>query len=165
MEDELLDIVDDADNIIGKANRKEIYGKQHQHRIVHVLVFNDKGEMGLQLRPKNARFCPNGWSTTVGGHVLSGETYEQAAIREMAEELGIKCKVTLFFKDMFVGEDCHNKILGTFKAIYDGPFKPNPREVEKIEFFSLDQIQEMINRGEKFHPELIFLLKKHYNIV
>jgi len=46
-------------------------------------------------------------------------------------------------------------------ATYDGPFYPNPKEVEKIAFFKIDEIKDMIKRGEKFHPELLFLFTRH----
>src|SRR3989338_2368529 len=96
---ELMDFVNEKDEVIGKALQKDIYGKLLTHRIVHVLIFNDKGEMALQLRSKNKNFVPDHWSTSAGGHVQSGETYEQAALRECEEELGIKLKMQFLFKN------------------------------------------------------------------
>ncbi len=58
----------------------------------------------------------------------------------------------------------HLKFLGSFTSIYNGEFKVNLKEVEKMQFFSLKEIQEMINQKEKFHPELLFLLEKHFGI-
>ena len=174
---EFLDIINDQDNVIGKASKQEVYEKLLTHRIVHILIFNDKNEMALQMQSKNKRFCPLHWSTAVGGHVRSGETYEQAALREMGEEIGISTKIEPVFKDNYIYTDEYDhyygnkvgprkglkKILFTFKTVYNGPFNVNPKEVKQIEFFSLDNIKDMIGK-EKFHPELLFLLKKHYNI-
>ena len=164
---EILDVVNERDGVVGKASQKHIYEKLLSHRIVHILVFNKKGEMALQLRSKNKNFLPNYWCTAVCGHVQSGETYEQAALRECEEETGIKTKIEFLYKDLYLDnfrQTNLRKFLGTFKAIYRGPFKINPKEVEKMEFFSLEKIKKMIDKGEKFHPELLFLLGKHFNI-
>jgi isopentenyldiphosphate isomerase len=161
---EFLDVVNERDEVVGKASQDEIYEKKLSHRIVHVLIFNDRGEMALQLRSRNKSFCPKHWTTSVGGHVKSGERYEEAALREVEEEVGIRKRIELAYKDVYHDHRGFEKFLVTFKVMFNGPFKINPEEVEKMEFFSLDEIQDMINNGEKFHPELLFLLKKHFDI-
>ena len=162
---EFLDVVDDNDDVVGVASEKDIYEKRLIHRIVHVLIFNDRGEMALQLRSKDKPFCPNHWSTAVGGRVSSGESYEIAAIREYEEELGRADLIFPMFKDVYIDEaKDHKKFLMTFKAISNGPFNPNPEEVQRVEFCSIGKIKEMINDGEKFHPELLFLLRKHFGV-
>ncbi|MCA9460196.1 MAG: NUDIX domain-containing protein, partial [Nanoarchaeota archaeon] len=82
---ELLDIVNRKDEVIGVASKEDVYKKSLTHRIVHILIFNDKNELALQLRSKKVSFCPSHWSTSVGGHVQSGESYEGAALREYQE--------------------------------------------------------------------------------
>ncbi|HLD49353.1 MAG TPA: NUDIX domain-containing protein [archaeon] len=161
---EFLDIVDDNDEVLGNAPKQEIYEKLLTHRIVHILIFNNKGEMALQLQGRNKKFCPLHWSTAVGGHVQAGESYEQAAIRECEEELGKRVKPIFAFKDVFRAGQGIKKFLVTFTSDYNGPFNPNEKEVENVEFFTMQKIREMINAGEKFHPELLFLLKKHYGM-
>ena len=157
-----MDVVNDNDKVIGTAPREEIYAKKLPHRIVHVLVFNDIGEMALQLRSKNKSFSPLHWSTAVGGHVLAGENYDQAAIRESEEEVGVHLPMHLAHKDVYRDPRGFNKFLATYAAEYNGPFTVNPEEVERVEYFSLQRIREMIQNNEKFHAELLFLLKKHY---
>ncbi len=164
---EFLDIVNEKDEVVGKAPRSEIYEKLLPHRIVHVILFNSEGEMCLQLRSKEVSFCPSYWCTSAGGHVKSGETPEAAGLRELKEELGIKTDITFAYKDLYVDQFRQTrmkKILITFKGKYNGPFKINPEEVEQVKFFSMDNIQKMINKGEKFHPELLFLLERHFGI-
>jgi len=161
---EYLDIINEKDEVVGRATMKEIYAKKLMHRITHILIFNSKGEMALQLRSKYKSFCPNYWCTTVGGHVHSSESYERAALREFQEELGIQQPIISKYKDFYNDGRKLKKILVTFEIKYDGPFKLNPWEVQKIEFFTLEQIQKMISKGEKFHPELLFLLKKHFGV-
>ncbi|MFT4297827.1 MAG: NUDIX hydrolase [Candidatus Woesearchaeota archaeon] len=158
---EFLDAVDENDNAIGKFSKDEIYSKKLRHRIVHVHIFNDKGEMALQLRAKGLKFCPEHWCTSVGGHVQSGESYEEAALREYKEELGAKSNIEFFSKDLYSANGLE-KFVVAFKAKASGNFKIESRAIQKVEFFSIEQIKNMIVQGEKFHPELLFLLKKYF---
>ncbi len=162
---EIIDVIDENDNVIGQAPYSDIYSKKLPHRIVHLFIFNDAGEMALQLRSKHKSFCPGAWSTSVGGHVQSGETYEAAILRESMEEVGIVPLVKFLSIDRYqntIERGGQLKFLGTFTANYNGSFKINLEEVEKCEFFSLKEIKQMIARGEKFHPELVFLIKKYF---
>ncbi len=160
----LIDVVNENDEIVRQASKDEIYEKKLLHRIVHVFIFNEKGEMALQLQSKYKKFCPQHWVTAAAGHVKAGESEEEAAVRELEEETGIKTNIDFLYKDFFDVSSNFRKILITFKSGFNGPFKINPMEVEKIEFFTIDKIKEMIKSGEKFHPEFLFLLKKHFNI-
>jgi len=160
---EVLDIVDENDVVIGSAPRNEIYKKKLRHRIVHIFLFDKKGRMALQLRGHKTFFFPNSWSTAVGGHVSSGESCEEAALREFEEELGTSTKLEYFAKDLYKAEGIPEKFLVSFKAVYEGDFpKLEEGKVVKVEYFTLDEIKEMISNKEKFHPELLFLLKKHW---
>ncbi|MDO8509981.1 MAG: NUDIX domain-containing protein [bacterium] len=161
---ELIGVVDNNDNFIGTASRDEINEKKLCHRIVHVLIFNTEGKMALQLRSPNLPFCPNHWSTAVGGHVQPNETYKDGAFREFNEELGTICPIQFLAKDYYSLPNSAAKFITTFTAKYDGPFDPDPKSVQKIIFFNLDEIQTMINNKEKFIPELLFILNKYYQI-
>ncbi len=164
---EYLDVVNDQDKVIGKASYGDIYKKLLPHRIVHILVFNKKGEMLLQLRAQNRSFCPLHWSTSAGGHIRSGESPKQAAKRELAEELGVKLPLKFSYKDFYVNQQPYEiglkEFLTTFTVKSNGRFKIG-LEVDRINFFTLNEIQQMIIRKEKFHPELLFLLQKHFGI-
>ncbi len=164
-EPEYLDIVNDQDEVVGSALYEDVYKNMSQHRIVHILIFNKHNELLLQMRSAQKRAHPNHWSTSVGGHVRQGETYQQAAIREAEEELGIHPVVSEKWKDSYTNTLGHKKFLTTFEAFEDGTrFTVNPEEVERVEFKSLEEIKKMIQEKEPFHPELLFLLKKHFNI-
>lgn len=161
---EYLDIVNDLDEVISTASYQEVYAKRLPHRIIHILIFNDKNELALQLRSATKSFCPLHWSTSVGGHVRAGESYKQAALREFKEELNIQLPITLAFKDNYLDAHGHKKFLATFKTRTSNLSKIKTSEVERVAYFSLSTIQNMIISKEKFHPELLFLLKKHFSI-
>ena len=82
---EMLCVVDENDNVLQPVSKLEVYEKKLTHRICHVLVFNKKGEMLLQLRSRNKFFSPLTWVTSAGGHVMAGESYEEGALRESAK--------------------------------------------------------------------------------
>ncbi|MEK6889804.1 MAG: NUDIX domain-containing protein [Nanoarchaeota archaeon] len=159
---EYLDIVNDKDEVIGKAEYSEIYKNKLPHRIVHVLIFNSKGEIALQIRSKNKSFCPGFFSTSAGGHVQAGESHQQGALRELEEELGIKLPLSLIAKSEYLGKEQIHKFLSIYQAESEGPFKFNKDEVENMEFISLDKIKILLKTSDKFHPELRFILEKYY---
>jgi 8-oxo-dGTP pyrophosphatase MutT (NUDIX family) len=82
-------------------------------------------------------------------------------LREYQEELGIQTKLEFLWKNSYRDDRIPNKFLWVFTTISDGPFFPDKEVVEKIEFFRIEEIKNMINDGEKFHPELLFLLEKY----
>ena len=159
---EILDIINDQDEIVGTALRAEANERGLMHRIVHVLIFDHQGRMALQLRSDKVDWCPGHWSTAVGGHVLTGEDYEEAAEREAREELGVDIDLDFLFKDKYQVRDDFYKMLSVYKTIYEGEFQFEKDKVVDCKYFTLDEIKEMINNGEKFHPELLFILKKYY---
>lgn len=162
---EYLDIVNEQDEVVGRVERQEAHQKKLPHRIVHVFVFNDRGEMAAQLRSDKVEFCPHHWITAVAGHVKAGQTYLEGARDEAQEELGVdNLQLEFMVKDLFDREGIGKLFLVSYRAKHNGPFSPRTDHVDRIEFFPLTKLQEMVNGGEKFHPEFLFLLKKHFNI-
>jgi isopentenyldiphosphate isomerase len=82
-------VVDENDNEIGSAPLAEVWQKGLYHRIVAVFIEDDQGRMLLQLRGPNVSVYPNCWDQAAGGHVDEGQSYDQAAINELAEEIGL----------------------------------------------------------------------------
>jgi len=87
---EYLDLVDENDKVIGKEDRNIIYKNGWKNfRVINIIIFTKDNKILLPQRSENRRVFPNCYDCSVGGHVDSGETYEEAAYRELKEELGI----------------------------------------------------------------------------
>ena len=87
--EELFDVVDAQDRVVGQAPRREVHAKQLRHRAVHVLVFDEKGAVFLQKRSMGKDSCPGTWDSSCSGHLDAGEDYDAAAVRELREEIGL----------------------------------------------------------------------------
>ena len=156
---EMMDVVNRRDEVTGRLPREEIYKQSLMHRIVHVIVFDNTGKIALQKRSSVVSFCPSHWSTSAGGHVQSGESYREAAERELKEELGISLPLRLMKKHFYRAPNTPNKFLSVYKAVFDGPFDFDHGVVSEISFFTTKQIGEMIEGGKKIHPELLFIFR------
>ena len=87
--DEIFDVVDSEDMVIGKASRLQVHNNDLMHRSVHILVFNSTGSLFLQKRAMIKDESPGLWDSSAAGHVESGEDYISCAKRELNEELSL----------------------------------------------------------------------------
>lgn len=156
---EILDIVNEKDEVIGRKPRKEVHSSnEFIHRAAHVFVFNSKGELLLQKRSLKKDKYPGFWGD-IAGHIDSGEGYEKAARRELKEEIGIEARLEFLmkFRKQFENDQ---EIITVFKCVHEGPFKIDKKEVQFVKFLSLDKIKEMLERGEDFTPGTRIALEK-----
>ncbi len=87
--DEVLDIVDEHDRVVGRARRAEAYARRLRHRCVFVLVRDQAGRIFVHRRVAGKLIFPSRYDMFVGGVVGAGESYDEAARREAEEELGV----------------------------------------------------------------------------
>jgi 16S rRNA (adenine1518-N6/adenine1519-N6)-dimethyltransferase len=149
---EQFDVVDENDNVIATRPRAEVHEKNLLHRAVHILVFNQQGELLLQKRSAWKDREPSKWDSSAAGHLEPGETYEAGAIRETEEELGIRPKLTPLGKI----RACFNtgqEFVEVFTAQHEGPFVLPPAEIEDAFFLTLEEIKPWITaRPQDFAP-------------
>jgi isopentenyldiphosphate isomerase len=150
-EDELLDLVDEGNRPVGVVRRGDCHGNPAlAHRAVHVFVKNGRGEYFLQKRSGRKRIQPGRWDTSVGGHVLAGETYENAAVTELHEELGIRladpgelCRS----HDYVWRSPVETEHVRTFILVREGPFMLQADEIDDGRFWSEDQMRAALGTG------------------
>ncbi len=139
---ELFDLVDENDQVIGRASRQDVHGNPALlHRVVHVLVFDSRGRIFLQKRADDKDVQPGKWDTSMGGHVDAGEDLETAARRELAEELGIpgSAHLTPLHKYRH-SNDYESELVTTWITRWDGPFHLQKSEISEGRFWDLEEI-------------------------
>jgi isopentenyl-diphosphate Delta-isomerase len=134
---EYMDIVNEKDEVVGKDTRKNIHDTHQIHRGVHVVICNSKGEVLIQKRSSGKDYYPGYYDISVGAQVASGESYEECAHRELAEELGCSSAilVPIAYYDAFSPRQREKRKVFLFR--HDGPFLIDPGEVEEVEFVPL----------------------------
>lgn len=156
--EEMFDIVDDDDAVIGRASRKEAHMKGYIHRSVLFFIFDPEGRVFVNQRTFNKEFYPGCWSIVFGGHVHAGETYEDTVLREAEEEAGITGKPfqVASFRKRFDAVDRENVHVYGFVA--KGDLRLDPGEIVQGMFLTVDDVEQMLGR-EKFLPETPGLLE------
>jgi isopentenyldiphosphate isomerase len=150
-ENEILDLVDDHNRVVGRIARKKVHGDPSlQHRAVHVFVRNSAGELFLQKRSADKRIQPGKWDTSIGGHVESGQSYEAAALKEAFEELGLAPEDTLrlrFSHEYIWKSPVETEHVRTYMLDYEGPFRLQPEEVDAGRFWSIEELKAAAGTG------------------
>ncbi|MDZ7370780.1 MAG: NUDIX domain-containing protein [candidate division KSB1 bacterium] len=147
-DDEWFDLVTPEGKVIGKAPRSLCHGNPDLlHPVVHVHVFNSKGELWLQKRGANKEIQPGKWDTSVGGHVSSGEKIEQALLREVREELGIDVLANEPLFRYVMRSNYQSELVYAFRGFHDGPFHPPKDEIEEGRFWKISEIRRALGKG------------------
>lgn len=156
--EEIVDVVNRNDEVIGTAPRSEVYTRGRSNRIVHIFVVDkSNGKILLQRRGANVRYLPNHYCTSAGGHVSAGEGYDEAARREMGEEIGVAGE--LHFVEKFV-YDCPEtnpptpRFISLYIAFASEGFTLSEREVGEVLFVTPEECDRIIQAGIDVHPQL-----------
>ena len=167
--EEMFPIVDEEGNITGAATRGECHnGSKLLHPVVHLHVFNSKGELYLQKRPEWKDIQPGKWDTSVGGHVDKrpewkdiqpgkwdtsvgghvdlGESVEMALKREAGEELGISDFTSQLLTHYVFESDREKELVFSHKTVFDGPISPS-EELAGGRFWPLDEIRQNLGKN------------------
>ena len=156
MTEELVDIVDDDDNVIATVTRSEMRSRRLQHRSVGIAVMSSDGRLLIHRRSLAKDIWPGWWDIAAGGVVSAGESYEEAARRELEEELGVDGDLELLGQARYVDDQVAEMCRG-YRVVHDGPFAFNDGEVSEVRWVTFVELEEM--RGtHRFLPDSIALL-------
>ncbi len=177
MGEELIDITDEKGNALGASRtRGEIHAKGLWHREVHIWIYDSRGDVLLQKRSMQKDTWPGKWDVATAGHVSAGETPEQAALKEMREEIGIGARfgdirqVMVCKASTSPKPDYYNN---KFEYVYLFKLNKLPKnlqkeEVDSVKFVPLPKFEEELNNHRTmknfvphgYLPDLLKVLRK-----
>lgn len=157
MTEELVDIVDDADRVIATVTRAEMRARRLQHRSVGVAVMSTDGRLLIHRRSDDKDIWPGWWDIAAGGVVTSGETYDEAARRELSEELGIMDGDLQYVGQARFADEQLAALFHLYRVVHDGPFSFDDGEIVEIRWVTLADLDAM-RTTHRFVPDSFTVL-------
>jgi isopentenyl-diphosphate delta-isomerase type 1 len=159
--EDIFDIVNERDEVIGCKPRSEVHARRLLHRAIHVLVFNTRGEIFLQKRSMKKDRQPGVWDSSCSGHVDSGEDYDQTAVRELREEIGLYLNAPperLFKINACAETDA--EFVWVYRCQNNGPFTLHPEEIDTGDWFTPEHVSRWIKeKPQELAPAFVFIWK------
>lgn len=158
--EEQFEILDEHGNPAGLAARSRVHREGLWHRAANVFLFRSDGRLLLQRRQSDKDVWPGAWDLSAAEHLKPGETYEEAALRGLHEELGIEGVLVEPLGDVAASRVevpeagvRDYELQQCFRAVYDGPVAPDPIEVAAIGSITLPELTAAFaERPEEFTP-------------
>ncbi|MDG9718080.1 NUDIX domain-containing protein [Streptomyces sp. DH24] len=148
--DEILDVVDEQDRVVGRSPRGEVYAQGLRHRCVFVLARDAEGRVFVHRRTPAKLVFPSLYDMFVGGVVGAGEAYDEAALREAEEELGVTGLPRPDFLFKFLYEDGSGA--SWWSAVYEVrcalPVRPQVEEVAWHAFLPEAEVERRLGQWE-----------------
>jgi len=163
MAEEIFDVVDDRDQIVGTTTRSDVHARKLRHRAVHVFLFNLNGELFVQKRAATKDSFPRCYDSSASGHLNSGEDYDLCAKRELQEELGLILPAHRFLKHFKIEarEDTGWEFVWVYSVISDEQPRISLDELESDEFWTQQQCQSMLaSYPEQFARSFLLVFKE-----
>jgi isopentenyl-diphosphate delta-isomerase type 1 len=164
MPEEIFDVVNERDEVIGRLSRAEVHRQALRHRAIHVLIFNARGEIFLQKRSMQKDNFPGRWDSSAAGHLDCGESYDACALREVKEELGIDLpSVPERVLRVEACAETGEEFVWVYRTRHEGPFQLHPDEIETGGWFAPGHVTKWIReKAEEFAPSLICIWRQLY---
>jgi isopentenyldiphosphate isomerase len=154
MSEEYFDVVNERDEVTGRALRREVHARGLWHRAVHVLVFDASGRVFLQKRSLRKDSSPGLWDSSCSGHVDAGEDYDTAAQRELGEEIGLHLAAppARWFRVTACAETGW-EFVWVYRLRHAGPFVLHPEEIECGDWFEPQALAALLaQEPENYAP-------------
>lgn len=141
MPEEIFDVVNDSDEVVGRMPRSQVHQLGLKHRAVHVLIYNQRGEIFLQKRSRLKDNHPGVWDSSASGHLDCGEDYDSCVLREVKEELGHQLSgPPQRILRMEACEETGQEFVWVYRSEAEGPFDLHPEEIETGGWFHPGQV-------------------------
>lgn len=158
--EELLDLTDDQDNIIGTIHRQEVLSLEKSRRgfarAVGVFLLNEHGQLWIPRRSKHKMIAPGGLDFSAGEHVMHNESYRAAALRGLREELTIHADPGKLF---FIGTIPPFPSMPYFHEIFGYPYNKTPtfsdKDFTEYEWLSPGEVYNRLSAGESSKEVLL----------
>jgi isopentenyl-diphosphate Delta-isomerase len=166
MSEEIFDVVNERDEVVGQAPRREVHARKLRHRAVHVLVFNSRDEVFLQKRSMLKDTAKGKWDSSSSGHLDAGEDYDTCAVRELREEIGLDLSEGRALRvpkmehesgtrgtrpsaleKLFKIEACAEtgwEFCWVYRCASEGPFQLHPEEIETGDWFAREKVASWV---------------------
>ena len=154
---EPVDIVDAHDRVVGTATRRRMRAERLRHRAVFVVITSTAGELLVHRRSDDKDLWPGRWDIAVGGVVAAGESYDDAARRELAEEVGVGDGEPVAIGGGSYVDDDVNLVARCYRVVHDGPFHFADGEVVEARWVDAAGLAVLL-AGESFVPDSLALL-------
>ncbi len=164
MNEEMIDVVDENDKVIDVKPRSEIKNKAILHRGAHTFVLNSKKEIFVHQRASKKKDEPLLWAMFTGGFVSSGEEYEEAALRELEEEIGIKADRLEFIGDYRYKVETDDWFGKLYRYVSDEEIRLQEEEIEQGFFIPLEELGKFVQEHEMKDSDL-FTYKKFKDMI
>lgn len=144
--DEILDIVDEYDHVIGQAPRGEAYARSLRHRCAFILATDPQGRVFVHRRTTTKLVHPGLYDMFVGGVVGAGESYDEAALREAEEELGVSGlpRPVPLFKFLYDDGAGRSWWSSVYEVTCGLPVRPQAEEIDWYGFLSREELERRI---------------------
>lgn len=165
--DEILDIVNAHDQVIGQKSRSEVYAqKMTNFRVINGFVMNNLNQLWIPRRTAHKRLMPLYLDCSVGGHVEAGETYQVAFERELKEELNLDAANVDYqmIGSMNPHEDAVTAFMQVYLIKYNTSPVYNPNDFVEYYWMSADQLLDKIVQGVKVKSDIGLIINKFYEI-
>lgn len=163
--EEVLDLVDEQDNVIGSVTRKEVYAQGlRNYRVIHAFIINSEGKIWIPRRVETKKLYPGGLDYSIAGHVESGETYEEALVKEAQEEANLDLEKISYREIAQFNPHTHD--VHCFQRVYEIKSDEAPNynrdDFSGYEWLTPQEVIERFKNGELMKEDIPEVLKLCY---